>query len=144
MDALSQFDSLNERFRERVSIAFRALGQLHDPKSSLHRYHNIRGRIGDHAMSTNILIVAAIREDYELIMDTDKNRLKILQPSQRFQAMITICFMSTTIFCTIFGIWMWFWQIIALHLLVLGIAETGMTFEHAARTNVESKIEKQQ
>jgi hypothetical protein len=94
-------------------------------------------------MNTNIPVFAAIGENYALIMDADKNPLMILQPAQRFQIMTYLWLMWTTIFCAAFGMWFWYGQIIAFHLLILGIAVTGMTFERAARTRVECKCEKQ-
>jgi hypothetical protein len=85
-------------------------------------------------MSKTIDLIAAMRENYALVMDSDKNPLMILPPAQRFQTMIYLCLMWTTIFCAIFGMWFWYGQIIAFHLLVVGVAVTGMTFESAWRT----------
>jgi hypothetical protein len=42
--------------------------------------------------------------------------------------------MWTTIFCAAFGIWIWYGQILAFHMLILGIAVWGMTFEISDRT----------
>jgi len=43
--------------------------------------------------------------------------------------MVYLSLMWTTIFCAAFGIWIWYGQILAIHMLILGIAVTGMTFE---------------
>ena len=79
-------------------------------------------------------IARLIAVNYALIMDADKNPLMILPPAQRFQIMVYLSLMWTTIFCAAFGIWIWYGQILAFHMLILGIAVTGMTFEIADRT----------
>jgi hypothetical protein len=48
--------------------------------------------------------------------------------------MVYLSLMWTTIFCAAFGIWIWYGQILAFHMLILGIVVTGMTFEIADRT----------
>jgi hypothetical protein len=85
-------------------------------------------------MTTIARLIAAMQQNYALIMDADKTPLMILPPAQRFQIMIYLCLMWTTIFCAAFGIWIWYGQILAINMLVLGIAVTGMTFEIADRT----------
>ena len=79
-------------------------------------------------------LIAAMRQNYALIMDADKNPLMTLPPAQRFQIMVYLSLMWTTIFCAGFGIWIWYGPILAVHMLFLGIAVTGMTFEIADRT----------
>jgi hypothetical protein len=85
-------------------------------------------------MTTIARLIAAMKQNYALIMDADKNPLMILPPAQRFQIMIYLSLMWTTIFCAAFGIWIWYGQILAINMLVLGIAVTGMTFEIVDRT----------
>jgi hypothetical protein len=85
-------------------------------------------------MTTIARLIAAMQQNYALIMDADKNPLMILPPAQRFQIMVYLSLMWTTIFCAAFGIWIWYGQILAFHMLSLGIAVTGMTFEIADRT----------
>jgi hypothetical protein len=85
-------------------------------------------------MTTIARLIAAMQQNYALIMEADKNPLMILPPAQRFQIMIYLSLMWTTIFYAAFGIWIWYGQILAINMLVLGIAVTGMTFEIAART----------
>src|SRR6478752_249898 len=85
-------------------------------------------------MATIARLVAAMHQNYALIMDADKNPLMILPPAQRFQIMVYLSFMWTTIFCAALGMWIWYAPILAFHMLVLGVAITGMTFEIADRT----------
>ena len=74
---------------------------------------------------------------YRAIMDPNVNPLRNLQPAQRFQAMVLLSVMWTTIFCAGVGAWVWYGELIALHLLVaFGFLVTGLTF-HQAR-QVES------
>ena len=84
-------------------------------------------------MTTITRLIAGIQKNYALIMDADRNPLVILPPAQRFQIMVYLSLMWTTIFCAAFGIWIWYGQILAIHMLMLGIAVTGMTFEIADR-----------
>ena len=85
-------------------------------------------------MTTIARLIAAMQQNYALIMDADKNPLMILPLAQRFQIMVYLSLMWTTIFCAAFGIWIWYGPILAVHMLFLGIAVTGMTFEIADRT----------
>jgi hypothetical protein len=85
-------------------------------------------------MTTIAHLIAVMKQNYELIMDADKNPLMKLPPAQRFQIMVYLSLMWTTILCAAFGIWIWYGQILAINMLMLGIAVTGMTFEIADRT----------
>ena len=70
-----------------------------------------------------------MNELYRSIMDSDQNPLKTLPPAQRFQVMVVLSLMWTSIFCTAAGVWFWYGELIAVHiLLALGVAITGMTF----------------
>jgi hypothetical protein len=85
-------------------------------------------------MRTKADLVAAIRDNYAAIMDADRNLLRVLPPAQRFQTMVYLSVMWTTIFCAAFGSWYWYGELIVGHLLfVLGIALTTITFSRAAR-----------
>ena len=69
-------------------------------------------------------------EIYRLIMDPDKNPLSALRPAQRFQIMTYLGLMWTGIFCTAFGAWVWFGQLVTFHILVaLGFVVTGFSFK---------------
>lgn len=71
---------------------------------------------------------------YRAIMDSDINPLRNLPPIRRFQAMVFLSLMWTTIFCAGAGAWMWYGELIVLHLLVaFGFLVTGVTFHTASR-----------
>ena len=55
---------------------------------------------------------------YRAVMDSDVNPLKKLPPAQRFQVMVYLSLMWTTIFCTGAGAWLWYGELIVLHVLV--------------------------
>ena len=68
-------------------------------------------------------------------MDSRLNPLSKLPPAQRFQLMVGLSIMWTTIFTAGTGIWMLYGYLIALHLLVaLGFMTTAITFYRAQRT----------
>jgi hypothetical protein len=71
---------------------------------------------------------------YSAIMDPSINPLKIMPPTQRFQTMLYLSIMWTTIFCAAAGAWVWYGEIVVAHLLVAaGFALTGLTFRAASR-----------
>lgn len=71
---------------------------------------------------------------YRAVMDLDVNPLKNLLPAQRFQIMVFLSIMWTTIFCAGAGAWFWYGELIALHVLVaFGFLVTGLTFHRANR-----------
>jgi hypothetical protein len=73
---------------------------------------------------------------YRAIMDPSVNPLRALPPVQRFQTMLYLAVMWTTIFCAAVGAWMWYGAIVVAHLLIaLGFVVTGLTF-HRASTDV--------
>ena len=72
---------------------------------------------------------------YKLVMDSKYNPLKNLPAAQRFQIMVGLSFMWTTIFCAGAGAWMLYGEYLAIHLLLaLGVLLTGVTFHGAKRT----------
>ncbi len=72
---------------------------------------------------------------YRSVMDSNFNPLRNLPPAQRFQAMVLLSIMWTTIFCAGAGAWLWYGELIVLHLLIAaGIVVTGVTFRRANRT----------
>ena len=74
---------------------------------------------------------------YRSIMDSDVNPLRHLPASQRFQVMFYLSVMWTLLFCIGTGAWIWFGEILALHVpMVLGATVTGVTFYQA---NIEGK-----
>lgn len=73
-----------------------------------------------------------MRTIYRLIMDSERNPLRHLPPAQRFQAMVLLSIMWTTIFCAVAGLWFWFGELVVGHLLLaLGTLVTGYTFRQA-------------
>ncbi|NNE83279.1 MAG: hypothetical protein HKN28_04845 [Alphaproteobacteria bacterium] len=73
-------------------------------------------------------------EWYRYVMDENKNPLRSLPRAQRFQLMLILSLMWTAIFCTGAGAWMWYGELVAMHvLLALGTLATGFTFRATAR-----------
>lgn len=69
---------------------------------------------------------------YRAVMDSEHNPLRNLPPAQRFQTMMFLSMMWTTIFCAVAGAWFWYGELVVGHLLIaLGFAVTGMTFRKA-------------
>ena len=69
---------------------------------------------------------------YRAIMDSESNPLRDLPPIRRFQVMLFLSLMWTTIFCAGAGAWMWYGELIVLHtLMALGFLVTGVTFHSA-------------
>ena len=70
---------------------------------------------------------------YRAVMDSNVNPLRALHPAQRFQAMTILGVMWTTIFCGAAGAWLWYGELVTLHLFVAaGFLVTGLTFANAA------------
>jgi hypothetical protein len=78
---------------------------------------------------------------YSMIMNSNKNPLNKLPPAQRFQIMVFLSLMWTTIFTTSASLWLWYGELLAGHLLVaLGIALTGTTFQLADNKQIHEEI----
>lgn len=74
-----------------------------------------------------------MKDSYNLVMDADENALSPLPPAQRFQIMIYLSVMWTTIFCAAAGAWFLYGYLMVGHVLVvLGLAVTGWVF-HTSR-----------
>ena len=72
---------------------------------------------------------------YSEIMDSKVNSLKRLPASQRFQIMVYLSMMWTTIFCIGTGAWLWYGHLIIAHIgVALGVAVTSWTFFTARHT----------
>ena len=70
---------------------------------------------------------------FSLVMDDRRNPLRHLRPAQRFQAMLLLSLMWTTIFCAGAGAWFWYGELIVLHILIcLGVLITSLTFHSAS------------
>jgi hypothetical protein len=73
-------------------------------------------------------------ELYRTVMDSDRNPLNTLPRAQRFQIMVVLSLMWTSIFCAGAGAWFWYGELLLAHILVaLGVAFTGATFHSAAK-----------
>lgn len=71
---------------------------------------------------------------FRAVMDSNVNPLRTLPPAQRFQTMVFLSIMWTTVFCAGAGAWYWYGQLIVLHVLVaFGFLVTGLTFHRASR-----------
>ena len=71
-------------------------------------------------------------EFYDLVMDESKNPLSTLPKVQRFQLMVVLSCMWTTIFCLGMGSWLWWGELIVGHVgVALGLLVTGLTFTQA-------------
>ncbi len=79
---------------------------------------------------------------YSIVMDDDENALQALPKPQRFQVMVFLSLMWSTVFCVAIGSWAYWGELVIGHLAVaLGVAITGLTFR-AVKT-VENKAIKQ-
>ncbi len=71
---------------------------------------------------------------YQVVMDENKNPLQNLPKTQRFQIMVILSCMWSTIFCVAIGSWFWWGELILGHVAVaIGIAFTSMTFSAAGK-----------
>lgn len=78
---------------------------------------------------------------YTAIMNSERNPLRSLPPVQRFQLMVILSMMWTAIFCAGAGLWFWYGEIVAAHVLVaMGILITTLTFRQASRKKSYSAI----
>ena len=74
---------------------------------------------------------------YRAIMDPNVNPLRNTPPMQRFQIMVYLSVMWSTIFCAAAGAWFWYGEVVVAHLLVAaGFVVTGLTFRAATHRNV--------
>ena len=82
-----------------------------------------------------------IKSTYEAVMNPDINPLRHLPPAQRFQVTVYLGLMWTTIFCAAGGLWVWYGELVFVHiLLAAGTLITGWTFNTAgsAKQSVQS------
>lgn len=71
---------------------------------------------------------------YASIMNEEKNPLRRLPKAVRFQLMVVLSVMWTTIFSLAIGSWLWWGELVIGHVAVaLGILITGITFREAER-----------
>lgn len=66
---------------------------------------------------------------YQNVMNSEINPLRKLQPAFRFQVMTVLSIMWTAIFCMASGAWLYYGELIAVHLLLAaGTLITSATF----------------
>lgn len=64
------------------------------------------------------------------VMDPERNPLRHFHKAQRFQTMLVLSVMWSTIFCAAFGAWYLYGQLVVGHaLVILGAFMTGLTFQ---------------
>lgn len=81
------------------------------------------------------IITAALIHAFRLVMDPRISPLRHLPAAQRFQVMCILGTMWTTIFCLGTGAWVYYGELVVLHLLLpLGTLVTAGTFFSASRT----------
>ena len=74
---------------------------------------------------------------YKFIMSSESNPLRNLAPAQRFQVMIFLSVMWTTIFTASMTLWVWYGELMTAHiLLALGTLITGSTFRLSSKVTV--------
>ncbi len=82
-------------------------------------------------------------DQYRAVMDSDRNPLRALPHAQRFQIMVVLSLMWTSIFCAAGGAGLWYSELIVGHVLfALGILITGLTFRTAPRAATQTKPSK--
>lgn len=73
-----------------------------------------------------------MRPYYDAVMNPDMNPLKSLRPQRKFQLMVYLSMMWTTIFCLAAGAWAYYGELIVGHVLIaLGIVVTTAVFSRA-------------
>jgi hypothetical protein len=71
---------------------------------------------------------------YRLVMDERINPLAALPAVQRFQLMASLSMMWTAIFCAGAGAWVWYGELVVLHVgVLLGAMATAFVFRSASR-----------
>jgi hypothetical protein len=75
-----------------------------------------------------------MQESYEVIMDDRKNPLQRLPKAQRFQLMVYLSVMWTTVFSLAIGSYGYWGELIIGHVAVaIGVAITGLTFRQVRK-----------
>ena len=73
-----------------------------------------------------------LRRSYETVMNHRRNPLRSLPRTRRFQIMLFLSVMWTTVFSAVFSAWFYFGELMVGHvLLLLGVIVTGVTFRAA-------------
>lgn len=73
-----------------------------------------------------------MRSLYRAVMDPEVNPLGRLPAAQRFQRMLALGIMWTTVFCAAAGAWLWYGELLVAHgLLAAGFLATGLVFRQS-------------
>lgn len=84
-----------------------------------------------------------MRAYYNAVMDPEKNPLRFLRPQRKFQLMVYLSLMWTTIFCLAFGAWSYYGELIIGHVLfALGVVVTTVIFARAKAESGEPMVRK--
>lgn len=79
-----------------------------------------------------------MRDSYEVVMDESKNPLQRLPKAQRFQVMVFLSVMWTTVFCLAIGSYAYWGELILGHIaLASGVFITGLTFRTVSKRSRE-------
>ena len=75
-----------------------------------------------------------MKEQISLVMDSNKNPLQSLPKTQRFQIMVLLSVMWSSVFCLAFGSWFWWGELVIGHVAVIvAIGITSLTFSLAKK-----------
>ena len=79
-----------------------------------------------------------MRKMSRVVMNPSLNPLSSLPKPQRFQIMVILSVMWSTIFCAVGGLWLYYGAFVLGHLLLLlGVVATGITFRSARKAGAE-------
>jgi hypothetical protein len=79
-----------------------------------------------------------MRDSYEVVMDESKNPLQRLPKAQRFQVMVFLSVMWTTVFCLAIGSYAYWGELILGHVaLASGVLITGLTLRTVSKRSRE-------
>ena len=82
-----------------------------------------------------------MREQYSVVMDENDNPLQTLPKPQRFQAMVLLSLMWTTVFCVAIGSYTYWGELVVGHVAVaVGVVITGLTFNSARKSTRNDTI----
>ncbi len=74
---------------------------------------------------------------YAVVMNENLNPLSALPKILRFQLMVILSVMWSTVFCLALGSWLWWGEVVIGHLAVaIGVLITAMTFERARNSQM--------
>jgi len=74
------------------------------------------------------------REPYALVMNENRNPLNRIPKMLRFQIMVFLSVMWSTVFSLAIGSWLWWDEMVLGHVAIaVGILITSLTFRQAAR-----------